>query len=390
MAACNQSAAEQEAAPTPAQTPDPQTPMDKAPAAPANPAPAKPAAAPPLAPLSSDKTRDYARRVVPMIAARTLKKEELAQIVAQAEKALPGLVDAWVQDPQFAEAARTMISLQLRASGKRDSVDLNLPGNLAAYLVREKKPWSGIVTSDQCVDATGKLIVCDTGAPFAAGVLATRAFMIGNAGRFNLRRARTVMETFACIDYPMPPDFQPRLDKGELLPMFQADTANEQTVEAARGTFGNGHACYTCHGQFGAHAQVFVKFDETGKWKETVTGLQDPKGEQGRSTGGLFASHFKEPGAAATEASQWFGKRVTTLREAALELAARPRFLPCATRTLLGYVFSLPESTTSEMPDSVIDQIVASAKARQAEPTLAALAAAALVHPSVVRSLVAP
>ncbi len=34
--------------------------------------------------------------------------------------------------------------------------------------------------------------------------------------------------------------------------------------QEAKSGFGNGFACYNCHSQFGAHAQLFVKFDEQG------------------------------------------------------------------------------------------------------------------------------
>src|SRR5262249_31946514 len=151
-----------------------------------------------------------------------------------------------------------------------------------------------------------KPIACDTGAPYAAGVLATRAFLANNAGRFNLKRARTWMRTFACLDYPMPDALQPRLARDVLIPLFQQDHDEKDNV----GSFGNGAACYTCHGQFGAHAQLFVKYDASGLWRANADGQQLPGGEQGRSANNLFTSHLSSPAAAASEASMVFGQPV--------------------------------------------------------------------------------
>ena len=124
-------------------------------------------------------------------------------------------------------------------------IDFGLPGNLAAYLVKNDRPWSEIITASDCYDAAGKAIKCDSGAPYGAGVLTTRAILLSRSGRFNLTRASTITRTFACKTYPIDPEeLQPRVDKTWLIDMFQANNPEEQTVEEARNGFGNGFGCY--------------------------------------------------------------------------------------------------------------------------------------------------
>ncbi|HZH03888.1 MAG TPA: hypothetical protein VEY30_08900, partial [Myxococcaceae bacterium] len=334
--------------------------------------------------IGGEEALRYARRVAPMLVGRTLQPGELERLTVGGGDALVPTLEAWIREPGFAEAARTLISTKLKASGKRGELDLDLPGNLAAELARSGRPYAEILTAPACVDAGGQEIACDTGAPYAAGVLGTRAFLANNAGRFNLKRARTVMNTFACLEYPMDPSIQPPLAREVLIPLFQQDQVPQGD---GSGAFGNGFACYACHSQFGAHAQPFVKFDADGVWTEDATGQQDPDGEPGRSLGKLFTSHMLQAGAAQSEASQVFGRRVGNLAEAARSIAESDRFLPCAVRTLLGFGFSLPESIANGLPDAAVNEIVAAARAREPHPSLGALAVEAFSHPAVVRSL---
>ena len=81
------------------------------------------------------------------------------------------------------------------------------------------------------------------------------------------------MRAFACRTYPMERDLQPPLEADLLIPMFRAETPEEQTVAEATNGFGNGFGCYSCHSQFGAHAQLFVKFDTSGVWHADADGL---------------------------------------------------------------------------------------------------------------------
>ncbi len=328
----------------------------------------------------------FARAIAPMLVARSLTPAERAQLESSGAVALRTLLEAWVQEPAFADAARDFVSVRLKASGTSATLDGSLPGNLAAYLVKNKRPHAELITSPTCRDRAGAEIPCDSGAPFGAGVLTTRVFLANNAGRFNLKRARTVLRTFACSDYPLSQQLQPSLQRAQLIELFQ----NDKPPDGTAGAFGNGVACYTCHSQFGAHAQPFVKFDSDGRWQADATGLQAPGGEQGRSTGKLFASHMADAAAAKSEASQYFGTPVANLADEAKVLSEHPLYLECAVRSALGYVLALSESEANALPPEVVSEIVAEAKAREPRPSFARLVVEAFSHPSMVASRRAP
>jgi hypothetical protein len=343
---------------------------------------------PSLEDLTHAQAEAYLRRLAPILVRRTLEERELERIESDGGGAIRPMLDAWTAEPGFAEAARQMISLALGTSGRTEKIDLDLPGNLAAHLVREDLPYADILRAGYCVDAAGAETACDTGAPYAAGVLATRAFLTGNEGRFNLKRARTMMRTFACLDYPMEQQIQPSLEREVLLPMFRATRREEQEDVRALAGFGNGFGCYTCHSQFGAHAQLFVRFDREGIYHGDATGQQDPDGELGRSVNGLLTSHMSDPARASSEESQLFGEPVENLGDAARVLTASPVFLACSTRTVIGFGFALADSIAAEIPAPIIERIVAAALAREPEPTLETLAIEAFADTAVVSSIV--
>lgn len=322
----------------------------------------------------------FARQVAPMLVGRSLSTSERAELEAGGADAFRAVLERWGDEPAFAEMARDWISTKLKASGTSAELDGSLPGNLAAWLTKNKRPHAELVTADSCRDASGAAIPCDSGAPFTAGVLTTRVFLANNAGRFNLKRARTVLRTFACSDYPLSQQLQPSLQRAQLIELFQ----NDKPPDGTNGAFGNGLACYSCHSQFGAHAQPFVKFDSDGRWQADATGLQLPGGEQGRSTGKLFTSHMADPAAAQSEASQFFGKPVTNLADEARVLSEHPLYLECATRSVLAYVLALSESEANALPLEVVQEMVTEAKARESQPTLARLVVEAFSHPSLI------
>ena len=248
------------------------------------PPPLPPAAGPPpsLKELgyTADQARVYLNEVAPMIVGRLLRADEDNLIFHFGADAVVPIVEAWVHEPGFADAAKQMMQVKLSASGSKDDIDFELPGNLAAHLARSDLPYAQIITADYCVGPGGEPVACDTAAPYQAGVLTTRAYLIANASRFNLRRARRMMYIFSCRGYPMDTVLQPPVNKSDLIPMFRAMTQDEQTVPEAQNGFGNGLACYSCHSQFSAHAQLFVRFDETGlNTKALPVMVQWQKGE---------------------------------------------------------------------------------------------------------------
>lgn len=344
----------------------------------------EPASDDPLASLDAQTVRDYLAKLAPMIVRRTLSSDELARIEAVGGDAIPELLDTWANEDTLGEAARQLVSERLATGGTRDGIDFDLPGHLAAHLARNDRPWSEVLTSDTCYDAEGTAIACDTGAPYTAGVLTTRAYLVSRVGRFNLTRASTMMHVFVCRGYPS--ELQPQVERTSLLPLFQARTAEEQTDERAIGGFGNGAGCYTCHGQFAPHAQLFVKFDSDGTWASDASGVQDPEGELGRSYGGLMASHYLDPGQAASERSDVFGVPVDDLSDAAQVITAMEEFWPCQVRNIIA--FGLGLETTFDIDSSILADIVAAARELAPSPSFGDLVVATFSNPTVVRGVV--
>lgn len=322
-------------------------------------------------PLSEEAVRFYLAKVAPVVAGRSLTYDEFEMIGELGEGAIDPMIRGWVTEPGFGEAIRYLVQEQLHASGEREGVDYELPGNLAAQIAREGLPWSTLLTADHCVSAAGEPIECDTGAPYAAGVLATRAYLISNKGRFNLSRAKLMLETFACRVYPMETEIQPRLDKPVLIPMFRAENEEEQVVEEAKGGFGNGVGCYTCHSQFGAHAQLFVKFDENGLWRAEATGQQDPYNELGRSFDGLYTSHMFDPFAATEEKSKVFGQDVANLREAGEVITDSELFPQCTVKNLVAHAFDLKAGASEDISEALVATVASELTTASSDPTIA-------------------
>jgi hypothetical protein len=330
----------------------------------------------------------YLRKLAPMIVQRVLTPEERAQIKTQKGCAIEPILAGWTTQDAFVASSRRFLEESLQVSGMFRDVDFDIPGNMAAYLVKNKKPWSNIITSDTCYDKDLNPHACDTGAPYSAGVLTTRAFIGGRTSRFNLSRASAMLLNFACRAYPMEDALQPRMEKPWLQPLFQANSPAEQTDPRGATLANNGFGCYICHGQFSVHAQFFVKFDGTGLWQAAATGIQDPVGELGRSLNGLMASHLKDPERAGLEGIQMFGKPAKNLAEAARIMVDSPTFIECAAKRYLDYFLGVPDQAISydlNMFPGLGERI----RTKTPNPTLQEIVMGLFTDPSVVRSVIA-
>ena len=297
----------------------------------------------PIAGLTRTEALEYLMRLAPMVVQRVLSSAERARLESEGEAAIHPILTSWTAEPAFAQTARLFVETTLNVSGAKDGVDYSLPGNLAAHLAATGKPWKQLITSDVCYGRDGAVTPCDGDAPFkGGGLLTTRAYLKSRASRFNLTRASTLLRTFACRAYPMEDRLQPRAPRAELLGMFQAQTAAEAEAADPRSVSGaaNGAACYSCHGQFAHHAQLFVKFDTEGHYVAGADGVQDPAGELGRSLSGTMSSHFA-PGRAASEEAQVFAVKVNNLAEAGEALAASPTYVECAAEFFLNWSLGL-------------------------------------------------
>ena len=336
-----------------------------------------------VAATSLAATRTYLSKIVQPVVGRVLSADERARIDAEAGGAITPIVGAWVGEPGFVQSVRRFMEIGLQVSGQKSDVDFDLPGNLVEHVLTTGKPWSEILTSQTCYDAQLAPRPCDTGAPFGAGVLATRAYLIARASRFNLTRSSALMKNFACQVYPQDETLQPRIERTRLIPMFQAETPEQQADERAKSGFGNGFACYGCHGQFSLHAQLFVKFDSVARYVATADGQQDPQGELGRSLNGLMASHLTTPAEASSERSNMFGQDVTNLADAARVVATQATFVPCAARRFLDFVLAVPFDTI-DYPEQLFEQV---AEGAGPDPQFSQIAQSLLTHPVVVQSI---
>ena len=310
----------------------------------------------------AEEARTYLASLAPMLVARPLSADERALIEASvadggARAAVDAVVTAWAHDPALPDTARELIQTKLSVSGADAEINFELPGNLAKFTAQSDLPWSNILTADYCVGDDMQEVACDTGAPYTAGILTTRAYLKARASRFNLTRASTLMNVFACEHYPLADELEPRIQRDRLRVMVQAETPEEQEDPAAADSFGNGFACYHCHGQFAWHSQLFVQFDQEGLFRADATGLQDPAGEVGRAEGGLFASHLESPDEARLPASQILGQPVNDLAGAAQVLATSDHLERCTAQNLIEYGVGLAEGTTID--PALLDEIAA-------------------------------
>ena len=330
----------------------------------------------------------YARALAPLLAGRSLTENEAAEILQNGEAAIAPLIDSWTSQPYFAESFRgyveTLVSTGGMTPGEVNRLPSDSPSHLAYSIATEKLPYAELITSQTCRDGNeNPQEVCDSKAPFNSGILTTRAYLQSHRGRFNLGRAGALLRQFACMEYPIPSHIEPRVPIQDLIPMFQYKGVGPLPGGAPTG---NGTNCYMCHGQFSAHSQLFVKFDNKGMWRVSGTGAQDPDREPGVSPDGFYTSHFEKLDKSSDESSQYFGKPVANLREAATTLTESPLFLECAIRNLLRYYLRATDEEAARIPSALLKQIRESALKENKNPSPQVLIRLALSRPEAIHA----
>jgi hypothetical protein len=202
-----------------------------------------------------------------------------------------------------------------------------------------------------------------------------------------------MLKTFMCRDYPHESELQPPVDALKLKLMFRAKSAEDQKVAEAAGGFGNGLACYSCHGQFSLHAQPFVKFDKSGVWRADATGLQSATAQLGDGDNGTAASHWDSPDAAGQEESSWFGTSVANLAEAGAVIGRHDKFRECTLQQVLDLAIGLNPAYETGIKGLKVDptfltEIAASVSATNPDPSIQDLAAAVLADPRVIATAI--
>lgn len=326
----------------------------------------------------ADTAISYLSLFSTQIAHRPLNEAETALIRAQGTNAFPQIVRAWYAEPQFVESAQMFIENLIRTGGVKGGVDMNMPGNLARDIARRERPYADLVTAATCVNAAGNSAACDTNAPFNAGVLTTKAFLVSKAGPYNISRAGKMISRFLCTSYPLPDMEEPKIQQSALIDQF--------ATTAGKITFGNGNNCYSCHSQFGHHAQFFVKFDLNGNYQAGATGVQNPAATDGFSANNTMTSHYRDPMRASNEASQIFGRSAANLGEAGRVLAENSRFLPCAVQNLMFHYMRLPQASVASIKPELYIQIANQAKANSPNPSFSHLLTAIINNQNVYDS----
>ena len=295
------------------------------------------------------------QRIAPMVLGRGMTQNERKEL-KEDKSSIEKMLKDWTRDSFFSKSIRYWAETSLATSGERDGINFNLPGNLVEYVVRNNRPLNEILTADYCINQKLKKRDCDTQAPFGAGVVTTRAYMVSHNGSFNLRRGHHLINLFLCQSVPLDSDTQP-LDKKEILfKYFQVTKADEAPDDFPQ--FGNGEACYFCHAQFAPITQPFVKFDRLGMYIKNANGQIDLNLHFGQSTSTLYASHYDETKLSSSEASQYLGKPTNNLAEAMQALTKHKRFKPCLAKNLIEHFFQInSKSKDQSIPFSFYEEI---------------------------------
>ncbi len=323
---------------------------------------------------------NYMSFISSKIAQRPLTQAESNQIRTSGASAIPAIVQSWTTEEKFSLSAQAFVDNLLMVSGSLDGIDYGLPGYLGRDIARRNRPYSELLTASSCVNASGQNIACDTGAPYTAGVLTTRAFLRKNAGAYNISRAGKMTAKFLCTQYPFSPTEEP--------PAAQASLVDEFATTSGAVTFGNGNNCYSCHSQFAHHTQFMIKFDALGIYRANATGLQAPGATAGASVNGLMTSHFREPARAASESGQMLGRPAANLAAAARVITEHPKFLSCAVQNLFRHYLRLSDQNLASIRPELYSEIASQARTLRTDPGFSELLIAIVSHPKVIESFI--
>lgn len=326
----------------------------------------------------NDQALSFMSYMSSQIVHRPLNATETSALRTNGRQAFRSIAESWFLEASFQDSAQQFVETLIMASGTLDGVDYSLPGYLGRDIARRRRPYAEIIRASTCVNKDGNSIACDTGAPYSAGLLTTRAYLASTKGAYNIARASKMIKRFLCTEYPLPEVEEPRLTTTELIPQF-ATTAG--TI-----SFGNGNNCYSCHSQFGHHTQFFVKFDLNGVYTASANGIQNPAATDGFSQNGLATSHLSSPARAGQESSRILGRPAANLREAAVLITQSSRFLPCAAKNLMKHYLRLSDQNLDTVKADLYQRIALDARALQSEPSLSHLLTAIITNPAVFES----
>jgi hypothetical protein len=167
-----------------------------------------------------DQALSYMAYLSSQIVHRPLTAAETSSLRTGGRQAIRSVAQGWVSEAAFQDSAQQYIETLMMASGTLDGVDYSLPGYLGRDIARRTRPYADLLRATSCVNRAGQNIACDTGAPYAAGILTTRAYMASTKGAYNIARASKMMRRFLCTEYPLPEVEEPKLAAADLIPQF--------------------------------------------------------------------------------------------------------------------------------------------------------------------------
>lgn len=326
----------------------------------------------------ADQAVSYLSLFSTQIVHRPLTAAEVTQVRSQGSAAFGTIIARWFLEPEFINSSQIFVENLMRTNGVSETTDYNLPGNLGRDIARRNRPYTDLITANTCVNAAGNNMACDTTAPFTAGVLTTKAFLSTAKGAYNISRAGRMMDKFLCTTYPLAEIDEPKLQVNQLIDQF--------ATQNGAITFGNGNNCYSCHSQFGLHAQFFVKFNLNGVYVANANGLQNPAATDGFSTNGLATSHLRTPASAESESSRILGQNAANLSEAARIIAQSSRFLPCAVKSMMQHYMRLNTQSAASIKPDLYNELARVARLQQPAPSISHLLTAIITSPDIFNS----
>ena len=332
----------------------------------------------------------YLNHLAGKIMQRPLTVNEKNVIAKKGSEAIAEVIKSWTDSEQFLFSIADYTQKLVLAGGDdpdRAAIDFDLPAKLAVKLQQNQESYKLILTYDSC-GQKNPYIPCDSSSKVGAGILTTRSFLTAHQGPYNLARAGRLVNAFACTTYPI--KYKSFDISGHFSMVNESRSPVNQLIDifadrSGRG-FGNGTACYACHGQFGKHAQLFINYDFEGMFHLFPAGLQNPSATPGHSDNGLFTSHYKTPVQAASSHSQFFGESVDTLNAAMEVLTANPAFWECAVKNIIGYYLRLPDANLREINPWLFEAIANRHRFSELQPDFATLVEKTLSDPELLKN----
>jgi hypothetical protein len=216
---------------------------------------------------------------------------------------------------------------------------LEEPLRLVEWIIREDRPYREIVTSDRVVadadvaavwglDRSGGDVTRWADGRPAAGILASSGLwfrITSNGHGYNRARANDAARALVCEDFlttDVPIDALPFSDERAI-----ADAVRQEPQ------------CTACHANLDPIASYFFGFSRNVTYSDVASGCAAGDCYPLSSWDSSAVDHWKDVG---MPPPAWFGVAGGDLADLGAQIAADPRFGPCAARRFLGWFEQVP------------------------------------------------